>query len=354
MHPLHYSLAKSASSAWAPLQVSWPTITGFDLSMHNTLIVASVLCARFIHTYLFGPLRVSELSRLTNQLTYTVCELLIAVILAREDVTLRITMVCLLFLILKWFHMVLQDRMTRLDWKEWKDPRDGRDRSRSQPSSLGFVNTNLRTFLALVLLNICDLFCLLLYVRRLSQRTIVSTIVAVELCVQYTNIWYLSGHFVVTALDQKPRKTSTLRDQWVARRKLVLHTLTTCSDVAKLWLYMGLSMYMVGKYCVPVHLFREAYLTLRIAIQKVRALIWLRRVSGQYDRSQFEQPKPEALAQNDHLCLVCRDCIKSTQVNSCVQLECCHIFHYDCLLDWLACNSWCPLCRQPVSPSKAI
>lgn len=345
MQPVHYSIAKTASASlkwftWPfPLQSPWH-IGGFDLSAHNTLIVASVIAARFIHTFLFGPLRISEVSRLTNQLTYTICEMVIAIVLAREQVTLTIGVVCVLFLILKWFHMVLQDRMNRLEWK------DGAVGAKT-PSA--FVAANSRILLALVFLNLCDVFCLALYLRKLSQRTMVSTIIAVELSVQYTNIWYLSGHYVLTALDRKPRPTGTQGDQWVARRKLVTHMLTTSSDLAKLWLYMGLSMYMVGKYCVPVHLFRESYLTLRLAIQKVRALIWLRKVSGQYDSSAFEQPES---VDEDEICLVCREVIQGKAINSCVQLQCSHIFHYDCLLDWLACNNCCPICRKEVRTTQ--
>jgi E3 ubiquitin-protein ligase synoviolin len=285
-------------------------------STYNSSFLVVILLAKVLQTVLFGPLRVDEIERLMGQTWYTLVEFGVAFVVVGEPLTARFLATVCIFMLLKWFHCLSSSRVEESD---------------AAGSKLAFV---------LGLLHCADILWMKHYYGQLitAKQVMINTVFAVELSVLYSGLVATSVHFLLN-LTQPSQ----------SRKRTYLYIVNIGTDILKLLMYMGFSMVMLSNYCVPLHIFREAYLTLRFVIQKARALIWHRHLVGQYDISAFDGAVASDI-EHTPSCVICRDIMALTDSDesSCyrpIKIQCGHVVHYGCLFEWLQRSCCCPTCR---------
>ncbi|CAN6597510.1 hypothetical protein TRVA0_001S04390 [Trichomonascus vanleenenianus] len=294
----------------------------------NSAFVILVLFSRLFQTFLFGPLKPEELSQLSARIWYTVVEFSVAFVIVGESITLYSMALLTLSLVVKWFHWLSAVRVERFS---------------SQPffGQAKFV-------VALALLHIVDIQWLKYYfdeivVRR--QHSMLTVILGFESCIMYHSLLNTTAQFLLSNYERLYLFAHPDRTEW-ARKEKYLFGLNLASDVFKLIMYMFFSALLLTHYYIPIHIFREAYLALRLSITKTRELIWYKNMSASYPAERFSSPSHDDLRGRE-VCLICREEMSINQ--DLAKANCGHVMHYACLFAWLRQTTSCPVCRAQIS-----
>lgn len=90
---------------------------------------------------------------------------------------------------------------------------------------------------------------------------------------------------------------------------------------------------------MPINLLRECILVAKVLFEKVQSITAYKNLLAHLNKL----PNKES----NELCLICHD-----ELGTAKQLECSHMFHLDCLKEWLHRQQVCPVCRNEVLPKK--
>jgi E3 ubiquitin-protein ligase synoviolin len=290
--------------------------------LFNAAVLILFVINRTVQNVLFGPLTPQESEKLTAKLSYTLLEFGLAFILIGEPVTLRCLGTLGLLLSVKWFHLLSEVRVGYLTNRHYDD-------------------RNLRLSVALCVLHLSDLQWIRHYFNVIVvQRDVTMTniIFALETTILYNSALATTGHYLLsrTALFDKNRAF------WFWTHSY----LTLASNLVRLTLYFYFSCILLTHYCVPLHVFRETYLSLRYSIAKMRHAIRFRR-SKSKGLEPLEPSDPASSLTSD-LCIICRDPLSCySNYHQIIRIsKCGHTLHENCLLDWLEVSSSCPTCRR--------
>ncbi|ANB12637.1 hypothetical protein AWJ20_897 [Sugiyamaella lignohabitans] len=368
---------------------------------YQSSLVTVIIIAKVLQTVLFGPLRIDEVERLMGQTWYTVVEFLVAFLIVQEKLSTQLLCTALLYILLKWFHSLASSRVLdnyhdvqnrtqhnnnnnndqtnnidnntanvssdidshtpELTGSGFSDSSDGSDNNPAMPNmpnpganSEVAPRRFVKLWVVVGLLHLNDIIWLQHYYKELfitANNGILkmsTTIFAVELSIMYASLLATTSQlYFMNSQEGQQRLLNPSRNS----NHIYLSLANIFSDVLKLSIYMCFSMVMLSHYCLPLHIFREAYLTLRLAIQKARALIWHKHLLGQYNISSFKPATASDLARHDHdlECIICRDVMTLStpdEDSQPVKIRCGHIFHYGCLFTWLQRTCRCPTCRS--------
>lgn len=284
-------------------------------------MIALWFTVKFFQNALFGPLRSSEIESLTSRTWYTVVEFGVALIVVRQGGTIGFFLQLLLLLSLKWFHWLSGVRI--------ETPTVSISSQRSEDKWKSKLVT------ALVLLHITDLLWVKLYFRQIMvDPNILSIILAFEGAILYNSLIVMTANFTLDMIEG----TDSSSSQRALLRRCRTY-ITTALGLVRLGLYLAFSCTLLTYYCIPLHIFRESYLSLRVSITKVRHLIWRKNASRSIE--SYNQTCKE-----DEICIICRETTASGQLERII--KCGHIMHAACLYDWLAQSSTCPTCRETI------
>lgn len=307
---------------------------GVSIIFKSSIFVA-LMVARVTQAVLFGPLQRDELTRLTSQTLYTIAEFAVAFLMVREPISIGFFVNVVLFVLVKWFHALSANRVERFSGRDepWK-----------------------RLTLALSLLHLIDIYWIICYFQIIvieGQRSMLQLVFGFEASILFNGLIWTSGRLLLSQLHFQPKTY-----------RIYLMSLITLSSCIQLCLYLFFSLIMISNYCVPLHIFRESYMTLRVFVTKTREIIWYRRLTGTYGISSFTRANGVDL-EDLPLCIICREAMRDEQFSTTeeilddtnkhsygihhnipVKIKCSHIIHYDCLFEWLQQSNKCPTCRS--------
>ncbi|KAK3953937.1 hypothetical protein QBC32DRAFT_337560 [Pseudoneurospora amorphoporcata] len=140
---------------------------------------------------------------------------------------------------------------------------------------------------------------------------------------------------------------------WDAKGLYIL-SLDLVSDFLKLCIYTAFFFVLLTFYGLPIHIFRDWFMTTRSFIKRLNALLRYRQALR--DMDQYADATEQDLAQDD-TCIICREEMRPWNPHDPIRLErtrakklpCGHILHQGCLKSWLERQQVCPTCRRPVS-----
>lgn len=345
--------------------------------------LGAVAAARWVHSYAFGPLHIDEAARLAALAWYTVVELGMAMVLAHEALEVGLVLSVSLFIMLKWFHCLSALRIEVAEAGDSvKTPRLG---------------------LILLLLHVVDFVWIRHYYRALfkggcsSKSSQTATIFAFELAICYLSLCASSFKFVILGLMPDPTSATEIKQQLRStqlavstnnvkepeevsvtdsslaqtaqqqyhHRQIFLFVINFMADALKLMLYSAFSLTMLANYSLPLHVFRECYITLRVLIHNLREFIWFRKLFSSRNTAFRPINSSDDIQSMTITCLICRDDIqversdssmrppnsrrKSMHSTTPVKLQCSHILHYGCMMQWLRRNGTCPACRRKLA-----
>lgn len=348
--------------------------------------LGAVAAARWVHSYAFGPLHMDEAARLAALAWYTVVELGMAMFLAHEALEVGLILSVALFIMLKWFHCLSALRV--------------------EVAEVGDSVKTPRLGLILLLLHVVDFVWIRHYYRALfkggysSKSSQTATIFAFELAICYLSLCASSFKFVVLGLMPDPTSVTGMKQlqsglratgadtqavkesdgnetrvddsslaqtaqQQYHHRQIFLFVINFMADALKLMLYSAFSLTMLANYSLPLHVFRECYITLRVLIHNLREFIWFRKLFSSRNAAFRRINSSDDIQSMTITCLICRDDIqversdspmrpaasrrKSMHSITPVRLQCSHILHYGCMMQWLRRNGTCPACRRKLA-----
>ncbi len=188
-----------------------------------------------------------------------------------------------------------------------------------------------------------------------GQNNAFISIYGFELCILFLDILTTSANYIVGYLEYNYLYDHPDEIRW-PKRGISLFLTKFISHLLKLGLFAMFSIFLLVNYCFPVHIFPEAYTTLRILISRTRGFIRYKRQLVLSSRlKNLPLATEEDITKNDSICIICRDNLivdenhedenEYKSQSSPVLLPCHHVLHYDCLNCWFEKSSSCPHCR---------
>ena len=148
--------------------------------------------------------------------------------------------------------------------------------------------------------------------------------------------------------------------------------LTFHSDFLKLVLYLGFFMILLFFSGIPIHMFRDLFVTTRSFLKRINDYLKYRNATRDMN-ARYPDATPEEL-ERDGTCIICREEMRPWQHLEPTagaapraqrsppderqrpkKLPCGHILHFGCLRSWLERQQVCPTCRRSVlvpNPSR--
>ncbi|KAJ2856174.1 E3 ubiquitin-protein ligase hrd1 [Coemansia erecta] len=315
------------------------------LALANMGLFLTIILGKLLVRLFFGQLRAIEVERLYEQGWFSITETFLALAVLRDqfDVVTLTLFVFLLFC--KIFHWMLEDRVSFME-------------QQTRISKLFFA----RTLSLSAILATTDCLMLAYSVEiTLKHDATMMIVFAFEymlLLVRFTSTF---AKFILNAVDIG-------RDgEWEEKQSLVFYV-ELVHDAVKFLVYLGFFCTLTLYYRLPIHILRELYITARSLVDRCRDWVRYRKAMRNMHLRYPTVSQSELDTMNDTTCIICReDMAGPTQEqadlwNSARQaghapilsgdtpkkLPCSHVFHFNCLRNWLERQQSCPTCRQSV------
>jgi E3 ubiquitin-protein ligase synoviolin len=106
----------SRGSEFYPAAIYLATNKASLLALGNMAACVIVIMAAVLKAFFLGSLKPSEVERVTEALKYTIPEVLIALTIFREELSLRVLSLFAMLLFSKFFHVLADERMNEVRW----------------------------------------------------------------------------------------------------------------------------------------------------------------------------------------------------------------------------------------------
>jgi E3 ubiquitin-protein ligase synoviolin len=137
-------------------------------------------------------------------------------------------------------------------------------------------------------------------------------------------------------------------------RSTLLYYFDVVIDLCKLSVYLIFFLAIILVYGLPLHLFRELYLTVANFVKRCQDVIKYRQATENMN-ARYPDASQADLDRVHSLCVICRDDLKLVgnggflvMARKAKVLPCGHSFHFKCLRSWLERQQACPTCRASV------
>lgn len=252
-----------------------------------------------IHYAVFGPVTSADRQKVTSELRGMLLQAAVALIVFREPVGWRALLALFPSVVLRYLHSMIG---IRLD-----DPATLRSRHK-----LGAL---------LGALHVADMVWAHYWFSRViayeGWRPLTVAFFA-DIVVLWGQLVMYTGHYL-----------------W-PKNRISRSIVTIYSYLLRLFIYLSLAGLMATHWYLPIHILRDAYITLKLALANLSEAISYRRAFRRYGITSTPL---------DSL-LECPICHETDQDAMFVSTSCGHVMHLRCLHPWLNINPVCPICRS--------
>ncbi|KAI4340806.1 hypothetical protein MLD38_025609 [Melastoma candidum] len=272
-----------------------------------------------------GSLREAEVERLNEQSWREVMEILFAITIFRQDLSVSFLAMVTTLLLIKSLHWLAQKRVEYIE---------------TTPTVPMLSHLRIVSFMGfLLILDSLFLYSFLKFLIETRQAS-VSLFFAFEYMILATTTVSTFIKYVFYVSDM------LMEGQW-ERKAVYTFYLELVRDLLHLSLYMCFFLVIFMNYGVPLHLIRELYETFRNFKIRVADYIRYRKITSNMN-DRFPDATPEELNASDATCIICRE-----EMTTAKKLVCGHLFHVHCLRSWLERQHTCPTCRALVVPPES-
>ncbi|KAJ1818546.1 E3 ubiquitin-protein ligase hrd1 [Coemansia sp. RSA 2598] len=315
------------------------------LILANMGLFLTILLGRLLVRLFFGQLRAIEVERLYEQGWFSITETFLALAVLRDqfDVVTLTLFVFLLFC--KIFHWMLEDRVSFME-------------QQTRITKLFFA----RTLSLSAILAATDCLMLMYSVESTLKHDATMMIVfAFEYMLLLVRFMSTCAKFVLNTIDV------SRNGEWEEKQSFVFYV-ELAHDAVKLLVYLGFFFTLTLYYRLPIHILRELYITARSLVDRCRDWVRYRKAMRNMHLRYPTVSQDELDTMNDTTCIICREDMAGPSQEQAdlwnaarqtgnapllsgdtpKKLPCGHVFHFNCLRNWLERQQSCPTCRQSV------
>jgi E3 ubiquitin-protein ligase synoviolin len=315
------SIYKEEDSDFYSTTVRVVTGKGTNLLLGNQAAAVILSVSMALSKLLFGKLRESESEHLCEEIPATVMETLFVMTIFRTQFTSRIVMLFLVMLSVKAFHWLLEKRV---DYME--------------QAPIVSVFGYLRILMTLSFLFAVDVALLYLAAASLwHDGPSMMLLFALEYTLLLFSAFASGIKFALNAFF-------IYQGNW-ARKGIFAMYLELVGSMLALLVYAAFFFAIMRFYGLPLHLIRQMYNTVRSVQRSFANLFEYRQALERLRR--FPDATAEEMANT--ICVMCR-----AEMSEAKRLpQCGHVFHFECLREWLKHRQVCPMCTIPIQHQPA-
>lgn len=271
------------------------------------------------HIFL-GKLREAEVERLNEQAWREVVEILWAITIFRQDLTVVSLAMVTGLIMIKALHWLAQKRVEYVEMTP-------------------FVSLLFHARIVSFMMFLLVVDCCLLWSYADSMLKSWPASFAIFFTFEYT---ILVSSTISTILKYTFHVFDNyMEGRWEKKAAFTFY-LELIRDLFHLTAYFCYFFVICSNYNPPLHLIRELYDTFRNFRARLADYIRYRKITSNMDE-RFPTATPEEINTGDATCIICRE-----EMTTAKKLPCGHIFHEHCLKSWLERQNTCPTCRASV------
>jgi E3 ubiquitin-protein ligase synoviolin len=285
----------------------------------NATVVVGFLVVNFLKWLIFGKLSSTEIQNLRQKFDFTMWEFFcgFAIFYFQSDsfqnvihTFLKFAGLFLCILLLKCFHYLSSDRVSQ----------------HFNQHNFGKLIV-LRFALGIILLNFIDGLLIFRFIKD-ANHSVLRNIFGFE-------ILHMCPLILLTCL--KFGLNCYYLDDWNNNKFKIIVISEFIVNLVRFILICIFAMVFLYRYTVPLHIVPSTYFSLKVLVEKARNLL-------NFKKNQLILNKLKMPDKFDHNCTICfEDFLIDNDLR---ELNCRHVFHYQCLNQWINCSKACPVCRD--------
>jgi len=314
----------------------------------NAIVATCVKIFYFLTNIFLGGLRLVEAEGLGDFFRWNITEMCLALTMFRSELSVESGILFLFLVLGKCLHWVVENRESHLRMTKdaispvttgiWKGfPR----LDRQHLGLMGLIQVLLLLDAVAVvhcIQNVATQGPSVLLLFGFESAVLLVTGMSLTLL---WNLHVLDGflHY----LHESKLPFGDLLHAWKDRKATFIFAIEVQAQAAKFVFYCAFFAIVFTYYGLPIHLFREVYVSFQQLKKRLMAFSKYRKLV----RSMNKYPSPTAEQIGEECCIICRD---TMSVQDSKELPGCgHIFHSSCLREWLVQQQTCPTCRADIS-----
>lgn len=203
----------------------------------------------------------------------------------------------------------------------------------------------LRFSLGLALINFIDIILIHKFFRELygnpskCKGNILISLFGFEILNTFPLIVLTTIQF---GLDYHENGLEEYSDGWVDFKQKTMKISEFLANFVRFAMTCTFAACFLYFYTFPLHILPSSYLSFKMLLLKSRSLV-------DYKKSQIKVSKliPVMNVDYSQTCIICLDDFCDTSYVKKFPI-CNHSYHHNCIKDWLAQSSDCPICRKPI------
>ncbi|KAJ2735590.1 E3 ubiquitin-protein ligase hrd1 [Coemansia sp. BCRC 34962] len=308
-------------------------------------LLLTILLGKLLVRIFLGQLRAIEVERLYEQGWIAVTETCLALAILRDEFDAATLTLFVFLLFCKLFHWILADRVIFME-------------QQTHLTALFFVRISALS----VLLFSVD--CLMLSYAVGNTKRYGATMMVVfgfEYALLLARFLATCAKFVLNTID-------LMRGgEWEDKQALLFYV-ELAYDLARLVVYLFFFGAVMAYYGPPIHILRDLYITARSFYNRCRDWVRYRKAMQNMHLRYPTVSQDDLDAMSDTTCIICRDEMTGPSQEQAdtwnnerraglahnlsgdtpKRLPCSHVFHFNCLRNWLERQQSCPTCRHSV------
>ncbi|KAJ2899423.1 E3 ubiquitin-protein ligase hrd1 [Coemansia aciculifera] len=319
----------------------------------NMGLLLTILLGKLLVLIFFGQLRVIEVERLYEQGWLSVTETCLALAILRDEFDAATLTMFVFLLFCKLFHWMLADRVAFME----------------QQTHLTALFLARITVLSILLFSV-DCIMLSYAVGNTTRYGPTMMIVfGFEYALLLARFMATAAKFVLNSIDL------ARGGEWEDKQPLMFYV-ELVYDLARLVVNLFFFIAVMTYYGPPIHIMRDLYITSRSFYNRCRDWARYRKAMQNMNMRYQTVSQDELEAMSDTTCIICRDemtgpsqeqadiwnserragLAQNLSGDTPKRLPCSHVFHFNCLRNWLERQQSCPTCRHSVleDPTPAV
>jgi E3 ubiquitin-protein ligase synoviolin len=293
-----------------------------NLIFANLAFVLVLTFARGIKSVFLGTLRDVEAEHLTERLSGSVMDTLLAMTIFRAELSISFAFQFVGLMFVKSFHWLVQKRSDYVGQTPVTSP-----------------STYIRLATLQMMLLSIDIAMAWLTISHLRKHGVnIQLLFAFEYGLLATGMVSVAIKYALTLYDML-----ICQGRWDSKSVVFLY-LDFGVDMIQMVVYLLFFVSVLVNYGLPLHIIRQIHQTFMSFQRRIGDLRRYRRATRHLE-ANFPDASPSDIDAAHNVCCICRE---ELQQNAKKLPNCGHVMHLRCLRGWLEHQQRCPICRTPV------